>query len=129
MENEKGDSIFFISCTNVEKLGKNVENSNDLESYLYDNNVIKTSEYYTKDGFLVFKNYFEGGKLVKQEIFDKEGNIEYIFEIKNEKIFSIKNSRDKKYSLIKYIITIILVTLKNYFYRIKYLLLKIILIL
>jgi hypothetical protein len=54
-------SIFFISCTNVKKIEKNVEDNNGLESSVYDNNVIKTSEYYTKDGFLVFKNYFEDG--------------------------------------------------------------------
>ncbi|NUU98114.1 hypothetical protein [Marinitoga sp. 1138] len=91
-------SIFFISCTNIEKQEKNIENNKELENFLKEDVNIKTSEYYTKDGILVFKNYFENGELVKQEIFDNKGNIDYTFEIKDEKIYSIKNSNGQKVS-------------------------------
>ncbi|KLO21580.1 hypothetical protein [Marinitoga sp. 1155] len=68
------------------------------ETFLKNDINIKTSEYYTKDDILVFKNYFENGELTKQEIFDNKGNIDYTFEIKDEKIYSIKNSDGQKVS-------------------------------
>ncbi|WP_047264954.1 hypothetical protein, partial [Marinitoga sp. 1155] len=69
-------SIFFISCTKIEKQEKNIENNKVPENFLKEDINIKTSEYYTKDGILVFKNYFENGELTKQEIFDNKGNID-----------------------------------------------------
>ncbi|KLO20903.1 hypothetical protein X275_10940 [Marinitoga sp. 1197] len=91
-------SIFFISCTKIEKQEKNIENNKVPETFLKNDINIKTSEYYTKDGILVFKNYFENGELTKQEIFDNKGNIDYTFEINDEKIYSIKNSDGQKVS-------------------------------